>query len=238
MPGAGADNFVQAQSGITTPAAHFGFELTADGKDAMWDQEVAYYEKLAKESDRIELQVLGKNTLGRPFIMLTISSPQNLGSRTANKEISRQMADPRGLTPQQIDALAAEGRAVVLVTLGQHSTEVASAQMGPRMVHRLATRNDDQVRTILDNTIFLLIPSFNPDGQDIVGDWLKKSAGTPTKARVRRSCTAHTSATTTIATATCCRRSSRSTGRRSCITTGSRRFIKTRIRWEAMARAS
>ena len=89
------------------------------------------------------------------------------------------MADPRGLTPQQIDALAAEGRAVVLVTLGQHSTEVASSQMGPRLVYRLATSNDDQIRTILDNTIFLLIPSFNPDGHDIVGDWVKKSAGTP-----------------------------------------------------------
>ena len=164
---------------LLLPAAHFGFELASDGKYAMWDQEVAYYEKLAKESDRIDLQVLGKSTLGRPFIMLTMSSPQNLAKLDRYKEISRQMADPRGLTPQQIDALSAEGRAVVLVTLGQHSTEVSSAQMGPRLVHRLATRNDDQIRTILDNTIFLLIPSFNPDGHDIVGDWLKKSAGTP-----------------------------------------------------------
>ena len=170
---------VHAQSGITTPTAHFGFELAADGKYAMWDQEVAYYEKLAKESDRIELQVLGKSTLGRPFILLTISSPQNLAKKERYREIARQMADPRGLTPQQIDALAAEGRAVVVVTLGQHSTEVASAQMGPRMVYRLATSNDDQVRTILDNTILLLIPGFNPDGLDMVGDWLKKSAGTP-----------------------------------------------------------
>ena len=172
-------SIVQAQSGITTPAAHFGFELTADGKYAMWSDEVAYYEKLAKESDRIDLQVLGKSTLGRPFIMLTMSSPANLAKLDRYKTISRQMADPRGLTPQQIDALSAEGRAVVLVTLGQHSTEVSSSQMGPRLVHRLATSNDDQVRTILDNTIFLLIPSFNPDGHDIVGDWLKKSAGTP-----------------------------------------------------------
>jgi Zinc carboxypeptidase len=170
---------VQAQSGISTPSSHFGFELAADGTFAMWDQEVAYYEKLAKESDRIDLQVLGKSTLGRPFIMLTISSPQNLAKGDRYKAISRQMADPRGLTPQQIDALSAEGRAVVLVTLGQHSTEVASSQMGPRLVHRLATGNDERIRTILDNTIFLLIPSFNPDGHDIVGDWLKKSAGTP-----------------------------------------------------------
>jgi hypothetical protein len=171
--------FARAQSAITTPAAHFGFELTADGKYAMWNEEVAYYEKLAKESDRIDLQVLGKSTLGRPFLMLTISSPQNLAKADRYKEISKQMADPRGLTPQQIDTLSAEGRAVVLVTLGQHSTEVSSSQMGPRLVHRLATSNDEQVRTILDNTILLLIPSFNPDGHDIVGEWLKKSAGTP-----------------------------------------------------------
>ena len=105
-----------------------------------------YYEKLAKESDRIDLQVLGKSTQGRPFLMLTISSPQNLAKADRYKEISRQMADPRGLTPQQIDALSAEGRAVVLVTLGQHSTEVASSQMGPRLVYRLATSNDDQTR--------------------------------------------------------------------------------------------
>jgi hypothetical protein len=171
--------FVQAQSGITSPQAHFGFELAADGTFAMWDQEVDYYEKLAKESDRIDLQVLGKSTLGRPFILLTISSPQNLAKLDRYREISRQMADPRGLTPQQIEALAAEGRAVVLVTLGQHSTEVASSQMGPRLVHRMATSSEDRIKTILDNTIFLLIPSFNPDGHDIVGDWVKKSAGTP-----------------------------------------------------------
>jgi murein tripeptide amidase MpaA len=171
--------FGHAQSGITTPAAHFGFEITGDGQFAMWDQEVAYYEKLAKESDRIDLQVLGKSTQGRPFIMLTISSPQNLAKLDRYKEISKRMADPRGLTPQQIDALAAEGRAVVLVTLGLHSTEVASSQMGPRMVYRLASANDDQIRTILDNVIFLLIPSFNPDGHDHVGEWVKKSGGTP-----------------------------------------------------------
>ncbi len=171
--------FGRAQSAITPPSAHFGFELTADGTFAMWDQEVAYYEKIARESDRIDLEVLGKSTLGRPFLLLTISSPQNLAKAGRYKEISRQMADPRGLSSEQIDRLSSEGRAVVLVTLGQHSTEVASSQMGPRLVHRLATGNDDETRAILDNTIFLLIPSFNPDGHDIVGDWIKKSAGTP-----------------------------------------------------------
>ena len=47
------------------------------------------------------------------------------------------------------------------------------------MVYRLATSNDEQTRAILDNTIFLLIPSFNPDGHDIIGEWLAETAGTP-----------------------------------------------------------
>jgi hypothetical protein len=168
-----------AQGPVTTPLSHFGFELTADGQYAMWDQELAYYEKLAQESDRIEIRDIGESTLGRRMILLTISSPENLAHQERYREISRRLADPRGLTQQQIDAMAAEGRAVVLVTLGQHSTEVASGQMGPRLVYRLATSNDDQVRTILDNTIFLLMPSFNPDGHDIVGEWVKRTAGTP-----------------------------------------------------------
>ena len=171
--------FVRAQNAVTTPLAHFGFELAADGKFAMWADEVAYYQKLAKESDRVQVRELGKSTQGRPFLLSTISSPQNLAKADRYKEIARQLADPRGLTPQQIDALVAEGRAVVIVTLGLHSTEVASSQMGPRMVYHLATSNDDQTRAILDNTILLLIPSFNPDGHDIVGDWFKKTGGTP-----------------------------------------------------------
>ena len=168
-----------AQGAVTMPGEHFGFELAADGRYAMWDEEVAYYETLARESDRIDLRVLGESTQGRPFLLLTISSPQNLARTERYKEIARQLANPRGLTPQQIDGLADEGRAVVLVTLGLHSTEVASAQMGPRLVYRLATSDDEQIRTILDNTIFLLIPSFNPDGHDIVGEWLAETAGTP-----------------------------------------------------------
>jgi hypothetical protein len=168
-----------AQGPITTPRSHFGFELAADGEYAMWDEELAYYEKLSRESDRIELRDVGTSTLGRRMVLLTISSPENLARQERYREISRSLADPRGLSQGEIDAMAAEGRAVVLVTLGMHSTEVASGQMGPRMVYRLATSNDDQTRTILDNTIFLLMPSFNPDGHDIVGEWVKQTAGTP-----------------------------------------------------------
>lgn len=46
------------------------------------------------------------------------------------------------------------------------------------LVHQLATDSSSRVKNILDNVIFLLVPSLNPDGQIIVTDWYNKYLGT------------------------------------------------------------
>ncbi len=48
-------------------------------------------------------------------------------------------------------------------------------------VYRLVTEDTPRHRTILDNAIFLLIPSLNPDGQDMVVKWYRKYVGTPSE---------------------------------------------------------
>ena len=51
--------------------------------------------------------------------------------------------------------------------------------MSVELVHRLATDDSPQVKKILDNVIFVLVPSLNPDGQIMVTDWFNKNLGTP-----------------------------------------------------------
>src|ERR1700687_4309834 len=46
-------------------------------------------------------------------------------------------------------------------------------------VYNLLAEDTPGHRAILDNVIFLLIPSLNPDGQDIVVKWDRKSLRTP-----------------------------------------------------------
>ncbi|CAN5418511.1 M14 family metallopeptidase [soil metagenome] len=164
---------------VTPPSSFFGFELGSDGNYASWDQEIAYYKKLAAESDRVQTRVIGTSTRGQPFLVVTISSPANLAKSARYQEIARKLADPRGLTDAQIKALVTEGKVVVLDTLGQHSNEIASSQVGPLLAYQLATSNDTQTKAILDNAILVLIPSFNPDGLVTVKDWTAKTAGTP-----------------------------------------------------------
>jgi len=167
-----------AQTTITTPEAFFGHQLGADRVLARWDRIVEYFELLEDQSDRVQVTNLGPTTQGHPFLLVTISSPDNLANLDRIAEISRRLADPRGASEEEIDRLVADGKAVVSQSLGLHSTEVAGCQTAPEFAYDLAARNDTEARRILDETVLLLLPCINPDGQIWVTDWYRQWVGT------------------------------------------------------------
>jgi hypothetical protein len=168
-----------APAQVPTPESHLGFRVGADTKLAAWSEIVDYYRKLDAASDRVVVQELGESTEGRPFIMALISSPENLARVDDIKAVQRRLADPRGLTSEEAEQLIINGKVVVLVGCNIHATEVASAQMSMELAYDFATRSDADAQRILDNVVFLLVPSLNPDGVDIVGDWYRQTLGTP-----------------------------------------------------------
>jgi hypothetical protein len=168
-----------AQESITSPETTFGFKPGADRKLADWNQLTAYYKKLSTESDRVRYEELGKTTEGRPFIALTISAPENLKHLDHYLDIQRRLADPRTTTPEEAKKLIAEGKTVVAVTANIHSTEIASSQSVAQFAYELATENTPHIQAILHNVIIVIIPSQNPDGEQLVVDWYKKYLGTP-----------------------------------------------------------
>ena len=167
-----------AQDSITPPDEFFGHQLGADRILARWDRMVEYFELLEEESDRIEVSNLGPSTEGHPFLLVTISSPENIANLNRIAEISRTLADPRGVQEAQIEAMISEGKAVVSQSLGLHSTEVAGCQSGPEIAYDFVARNDEEALRILDETVLLLLPCINPDGQVWVTDWYRQWVGT------------------------------------------------------------
>ena len=157
------------QLAVPSPADVLGFTPGDDRKLASWDQVIDYFKRLGQASDRVVFEELGKSTMGKPFVMATISSPSNLSKLDEYRKIQEQLADPRKLGPpgvrdKKATELIARGKTIVLITCGIHSTEVGSYLSSMLIAHRLASSNDPEIQNILDNTIILLVPSLNPDG--------------------------------------------------------------------------
>ena len=78
-----------------------------------------------------------------------------------------------------IDRLAEEGKTIALIAASMHATEIGPTQMSPELGYVLATDESPEIQAILDNVIFLLVPSWNPDGNIMVVDWYRENLGTP-----------------------------------------------------------
>ena len=169
---------VPPASTIPTPSQFLGFEVGADRQLADYHQITNYFKELASKSNKLEVEVMGKTTNGNDFILAAISSPENLKNKKRYQEIAKKLADPRGLTPQQIDALVKEGKTILLVTCNIHSTEIGSSQMAMEWAHYLVTSEDPEIKSRLDKVILLLVPSLNPDGEIMETEWYRKNKGT------------------------------------------------------------
>lgn len=156
---------------IPTPEQFFGFQMGADGELAHWNKIVEYFNLLSDRSDRVIVQNLGESTLGNPFLLAIFSSPDNLKNLEKYRQINKKIADPRGLSEQEIEDLIKNGKYVCAISHALHATEVGATQGVSELAHELVTSNDPTIRMILENTIFLMIPCFNPDGQIMVTEW-------------------------------------------------------------------
>ena len=57
-----------AAAQVTTPDAHLGRKLGADFTLADWKEVSGYFRKLAQQSGRVKLDVVGQTTEGREFL--------------------------------------------------------------------------------------------------------------------------------------------------------------------------
>ena len=169
-------SFTRAQT-IPSPEDVYGFKVGADYKLADYTQIEDYLTQLDAASNRVQKVEIGTTVLGRKMYILFISTEENLSQLDKWKDISTKLARVQ-VTDEEALTLSEEGKAVVWVDGGMHSTELAHGQMTSELAYTLATSETTEMKKIRENVITILMPVMNPDGLDIVVDWYRKNMGT------------------------------------------------------------
>ena len=163
----------------TSPEQFLGFKVGADRKLADYSQITAYFQKLAQETPKMKLFTLGETTLKKPMIMAAISRPENLAKLDRYKEINHKLRDPRVTSAEEAKKLVKEGKVLVAITCSVHSTEIGASQMSMELAYDLVTgKTPYDADKILSDVVLLLVPTINPDGNQMVVEWYRKYIGT------------------------------------------------------------
>ncbi|MDP2497459.1 MAG: M14 family zinc carboxypeptidase [Candidatus Palauibacterales bacterium] len=168
---------VDAQQ-VQSPEEFFGHRMGADRQLAHWDQLVEYYRHLDEASPRLRLREMGPATNGEPYVVLFVSSEENLSRLDELREINALLSDPRGASDAEVERAIADGKAVVAQSFGLHSNEVAATQTAALFTYESVSREDETMRRIRENTISVIFPSLNPSGTALITEWYRRTKGT------------------------------------------------------------
>ncbi len=151
-------------SSIPTPKSVIGHEV------GEWhvthDKLVQYMYALAEASDRITIENRGSTFEGRPLLLLTITSPANHGN------IGTIKAQHNALTESGSASLnTANMPAVVYQGFSIHGNEPSGTNAGLAVAYYLAAAQNTKIDDLLNNTVILFDPSFNPDGLQRFAYW-------------------------------------------------------------------
>ncbi len=155
---------------ISSPKELIGFTIGDDYHVANYSQITQMWQTWAAESDRMELVKIGPTGEGRNQYMAIISSPANLAKLDHYRDIAARLALARDLTDDEAQSLAKEGKAVLWIDGGLHSSESVGSQQLAETVYQYLCRDDEEARRFLDDVI-LLAPLANPDGIELVANW-------------------------------------------------------------------
>ncbi len=160
---------------IPTPEEHFGFGMGADYHVSNYTDTEAYFKKVAEVSDKAKLFSIGKTEEDREQWMMIITSPENHANLEKFKDISVKMARAEGLLETEARKLSEEGKAVVWIDGGLHSSETVGIHQLTQTIYEVLSREDAETKRILDNVIILFVHT-NPDGHEKIGNWYMREA--------------------------------------------------------------
>ncbi len=160
--------------GIPSPKDALGYHIGAPYKLTYYADILKYYRALAKATPRVKVETIGRSDEGRELVVVWVSSDENIRNVQKNRDNLAKIADPRGLSADQIKQLVATTKPHYHLMGGLHSGETGPSEMLMELCYRIATETSPLIKQIRDNVIVSITPVADPDGRDRNVDWFYK----------------------------------------------------------------
>ena len=149
---------------IPTPKSSIGHQV--GDWHITHDKLVQYMYTLANSSDRITIEDRGTTFEGRPLLLLTITAANN----HLNIESIRQQH--LKLTQKEASTVNIDQMPIVVQQgFSIHGNEPSGSNAALAVAYYLAAAQGPSIDTLLNNTVILFDPSYNPDGLQRFAYW-------------------------------------------------------------------
>jgi len=156
--------------GIPSPEEFLGYPIGTFV--TRQDRIVAYLQELARLSDRAAYQSIGLTFENREMPVLTVTSPANQARLEAIRQEHLASLDPGEAVSGDIPAIAHFGYNV-------HGNEASGGEAALLTAYWLVAGTDGDVARYLDEGIFHIEPTLNPDGRDRFAHWTSVNRAQP-----------------------------------------------------------
>lgn len=150
-------------SKIPTPEQFLGYPIGT--YFTRHEQVTAYFRELAKVSNRVHVESIGKTYEQREQIIVTLTSPANYNRLEQIRQEHLNQVDPAK------PALSSNAPVIIDLGYGVHGNETSSTEASLLTGYYLAASQDTETVDWLDKAVIFIDPSLNPDGRDRAANW-------------------------------------------------------------------
>ncbi len=160
------------KSGVPTPKDVLGYHIGTEKKLTYVADQQRYFRALEKAlPSRVKTEIAGKTEEGRDIMVVYVSSDANIKNLEVNRQNTKRLADPRGLTEAQAQQLIANTKPHYHLSAGLHSGETNPPEAVIELAYRLAVSEEPYIKQIRDNVIVSITGATDVDGRDRYVDW-------------------------------------------------------------------
>ena len=150
--------YAQIQSPEDFLPTHYGEHFTPH------HLQIAYYQHVADQSDQVILQNYGRTNQQRPLLVAFVSTKENLDNL---EQIRMDNLMRTGL----IEGTPSSNIPIIWMSFGVHGNEAGGPESAINVIHKLTNKSDAEIQNWLKNTIVVLDPCINPDGNSRYTHW-------------------------------------------------------------------